>query len=158
VAGQPLTLLDALGMKQYGKVYLSLGVNELGYRNDTGFYRAYCSAIDAIRACQPNAVIYVQSLIPLNEELIASYNGPEYLKNDHLMVYNDLIRQAAEEKQVVFLDVHSVFAVDGQLPAEAGKDGIHLTADGYRMWLNYLKSHTVGHDTLYSAAREVPAP
>ena len=38
IDGKDYTLLEALGLKQYGKVYLSLGVNELGYYDDQGFY------------------------------------------------------------------------------------------------------------------------
>ena len=79
IDGQKYTLLEALALKQYGKVYLSLGVNELGYYDDQGFYDAYCKAIDDIRACQPNAVIYIQGLIPLNEDVIAQSGGPSYL-------------------------------------------------------------------------------
>ena len=37
IDGQKYTLLEALALKQYGKVYLSLGVNELGYYDDQGF-------------------------------------------------------------------------------------------------------------------------
>lgn len=150
ISGQKYTLLEALALKQYGKVYLSLGINELGYYNDQGFYDAYCKAIDAIRACQPNAVIYIQGLIPLNEDVIAQSGGPSYLTNEHLLVYNDLMRQAAEEKQVVFLDLNPEFTgTDGQLPADASKDGVHLRKAYCERWLDYLKTHTVDYGTLY---------
>lgn len=145
------TLLEALAMEQYGKVYLSLGVNELGTYDDAGFYRSYCSAIDAIRALQPNAVIYIQGLIPLNEGKIRETNGNKYnLTNEHLRVYNDLMRQAAQEKQVVFLDLYPEFVnEDGELPAEASRDGVHLVKESCQQWLAYLKTHTVDFDTLY---------
>ena len=135
---------------RYGKVYLSLGVNELGYYDDQGFYDAYCKAIDDIRACQPNAVIYIQGLIPLNEDVIAQSGGPSYLTNEHLLVYNDLMRKAAEEKQVVFLDLNPEFTgADGKLPADASKDGVHLRKAYCEKWLDYLKTHTVDYETLY---------
>lgn len=148
--GVSYTLLEALALKQYGKVYLSLGINELGYYNDEGFYKAYCDAIDAIRAAQPDAVIYIQGLIPINEQVIMETSGKDYLKNDHLLVYNDLMRQAAQEKQVVFLDLNSYFADEnGVLPDEASKDGVHLKSDYCKQWLEYLKTHTVDFETLY---------
>lgn len=148
--GVSYTLLEALKLKEYGKVYLSLGINELGYNNDNGFYQAYCDAIDAIRAAQPNAVIYIQGLIPLNEEVIQETGGRDYLKNDHLLVYNELMRQAAQEKQVAFLDLNSYFAQeDGALPADASQDGIHLKSSYCKKWLDYLKTHTVEFETLY---------
>ena len=150
IDGEKYTLLEALALKEYGKVYLSLGVNELGYYDDKGFYQSYLDAIDAIRAVQPNAVIYIQGLIPLNEEQIAASSGRTYLTNEHLRVYNELMFQAAQEKQVVFLDLYSVFADEnGSLPAEASRDGVHLRSEYCKQWLSYLQTHTVSYDTLY---------
>ena len=150
IDGNQYTLLEALALKQYGKVYLSLGINELGYYDDQGFYDSYCQAIDLIRECQPNAVIYIQGLIPLNEDVIAETGGASYLKNDHLLVYNDLMKKAAEEKQVAFLDLNPVFTDEnGQLPREASADGVHLRKAYCEQWLDYLKTHTVSYDTLY---------
>lgn len=150
IDGAQYTLLEALALESYGKVYLSLGVNELGYYDDEGFYRSYCEAIDAIRAAQPGAVIYIQGLIPVNEEVIAQTSGRTYLTNEHLRVYNDLMRQAAQEKQVPFLDLYAEFADEaGALPAEASADGVHLHSDWCRQWLAYLETHTVDYETLY---------
>ena len=150
IDGTKYTLLDALGRQQYGKVYISLGINELGYYDDQGFYEAYCQTIDLIRQCQPHAAIYIQGLIPLNEDVIAQTGGASYLKNDHLLIYNDLMKQVAEEKQVAFLDLNPYFAgEDGQLPAEASTDGIHLRKAYCEQWLEYLKAHTVSYETLY---------
>ena len=144
------TLLEVLAQKEYGKVYLSLGVNELGIYNDEGFYRAYCSAIDRIRESQPNAVIYIQGLIPLNEDVIRKTGGQDYLRNDRLLVYNELMKQAASEKKVAFLDLNPVFTDEtGQLPADASGDGVHLRGTYCKQWLEYLKVHTVAYETLY---------
>lgn len=151
IGGEKYTLLEALAMEHYGKVYLSLGVNELGIHNDAGFYSSYCDAIDAIRAVQPEAVIYIQGLIPLNEQQIQQTNGNKYnLTNDHLRVYNDLMRQAAQEKQVVYLDLYTEFADEnGSLPEGISRDGVHLKKDACKQWLDYLKRHTVDFDVLY---------
>lgn len=162
IDGEKYTLLEALAMEEYGKVYLSLGVNELGTYNDKSYYNSYCEAIDQIRLVQPNAVIYIQGLIPLNEDQIVAHNGNKYnLTNEHLRVYNDLMRQAAEEKQVVYLDLYSEFADEnGSLPEDVSRDGVHLKKEPCQQWLAYLKSHTVDFDTLYPdgpPAVELPA-
>ena len=151
IGGKKYTLLEALALEEYGKVYLSLGVNELGTYNDSAFYDSYCAAIDQIRALQPNAVIYIQGLIPLNEKQIEDYNGNKFnLTNEHLRVYNDLMRQAAQEKQVVYLDLYSEFVDEnGALPEGVSRDGVHLKKDACQQWLEYLKTHTVDFDTLY---------
>ena len=158
VNGSSYTLLQALALKPYAKVYLCLGVNELGYRDDEAFYHAYCQAIDAIRACQPNAVIYVQTLPPLNEGKIAARGGFGYLKNDRLRTFNTLICRAAAEKQVPVLDLYTLFAVDGQLPADASRDGVHLLPPYCKMQLDYFKTHTVDYDTLYPPEPPLPTP
>ena len=149
------TLPDALALKQYGKIYLCLGVNELGYNNDDLFYQAFCQLVDQIRIDQPDAVIYLQTLIPLNEEVIAESGGKSYLKNDHLRVYNELIAKVAADKQVALVDVYSAFADEsGALPADASNDGVHLNKSYCVQWLDYLKTPTVSYDTLYPEGAE----
>lgn len=149
IGGEKMTLPQALERKEYGKVYLSLGVNELGIYNDEGFYQSYLEAIDLIRTLQPQAVIYIQGLIPVNEEVVAASGGGNYLKNDHLRVYNDLMRQAAQEKQVVFLDLYTEFVDEnGSLPADASRDGVHLHRAYCEQWLSYLQRHTVEPELL----------
>ena len=144
IGGEKYTLLEALEMERYGKVYLCLGVNELGIYDDEGFYRSYLAAIDSIRAIQPDAVIYLQGLIPINEGEIAASGGNIHLNNEHLRVYNDLMRKAAQEKQVVYLDLYSEFVDEnGELPPGASRDGVHLKKDYCKRWLTYLQTHTV---------------
>lgn len=166
IGEEKYTLLEALERKQYGKVYLCLGVNELGVYNDEGFYQSYLSAIDAIRACQPQAVIYIQGLIPLNEEDVAASGGKDYLKNDRLRVYNELMFKAAQEKQVVFLDLYAAFADEnGALPVGASRDGVHLNKEYCQQWLAYLQTHTVepaalglpGTETETESKENIPA-
>lgn len=149
IAGEKYTLPQALERKEYGKIYLSLGVNELGVYDDEGFYQSYLEAIDLIRAIQPNAILYIQGLIPVNEDVVAASGGAAYLENDHLRIYNDLMRQAAEEKQVVFLDLYTEFADEnGRLPADASRDGVHLHREYCEKWLSYLQRHTVERELL----------
>lgn len=156
IGGSSYTGLEALALKEYAKVYLGFGVNELGYINADAFYRTYCETIDAVRACQPRAVIYAQTMAPVNESRVASSGGAGHLNNDRVRLYNDLIRKAAAEKHVPLLDIYSALAVDGSLPADASRDGIHLTGDYCRKQLEYLTTHTVSFDTLYSPPETEP--
>ena len=72
-----------------------------------------------------------------------------------LRVYNDLIKKAAQEKQVAYLDLYSEFVNEnGELPAEASKDGVHLRSDWCKQWLAYLQTHTVDFDTLYPTGEQ----
>lgn len=160
VNGTAYTLLEALSLQQYGKIYMGFGINELGYPNAETFYDAYCQTIDTIRALQPNAILYVQTIIPLNEERVTATGGAPHLKNNRVRAFNEAIRKAAEEKNVPLLDLYAFFEVDGSLPATASKDGVHLTGEYCRKQLSYMKSHTVSFDTLYpqpNTKTEVPS-
>jgi predicted transcriptional regulator len=67
-----------------------------------------------------------------------------------LVPREEVQRQAAEEKQVVFLDLYSEFVDENnELPAEASRDGVHLGKEYCQQWLAYLKTHTADFDTLY---------
>lgn len=149
VNGVSRSALGALDAGDYSKIYLGFGVNELGYVNTEKFYQNYCRTIDSVRACQPYAVVYIQTMAPVNEAQVAATGGAKHLNNDRVRLYNDLIRKAAQEKSVPLLDVYSLFAVDGSLPSDASRDGIHLNREYCQKQLEYFRSHTVDFDTLY---------
>ena len=151
--GTKVNALDVLRANQYQKVYLGFGINELGYINADAFYTAYCDTIDTVRSCQPGAVVYAQTIAPVNENRVSAVGGAGHLNNERVQLYNELIRKAAVEKQIPLLDLYTLFLVDGTLPAEASRDGVHLTGDYCRKQLEYLKTHTVSFDTLYSLPR-----
>lgn len=141
VNGQKDTPLEALKQKEYGKVYVLLGINELGWYNDQRFYDCYAQLIDLVREAQPNAQIYLQTLLPVTAEKSESH---EWLKNEKIAVYNDLIAQLAGQKEVYLVDAHAALAEDKDaLSAEKSTDGVHLTKSGYQCWADYLRTHTV---------------
>lgn len=143
--GQKYTPLEALGKRSYGKVYILLGINELGWYNDQRFYNCYAQLIDLVRAAQPDAQIYLQTLLPVTAEKSESH---EWLKNEKIAVYNDLIAQLAGEKGVYLVDAHAALADENDaLPADESVDGVHLTKAGYQRWADYLRTHTAAPET-----------
>ena len=65
--GQYLTVADALRAADYGKVYIMLGMNELGWVYESVYADYYAQIIDIIRETHPDAVIYVQSILPVSQ-------------------------------------------------------------------------------------------
>lgn len=144
IGGQKYSVLDALAMGQYRKVYISLGINELGYYNSAGFAEKYGSFIDEVRRIQPGAIIYAQSLVPVNPDKCKASGQPDWLNNEGIAGYNAALQQMCQEKQVVYLNISEALVdANGTLPAEATVDGLHFTRDWYKKWLDYLMNHTV---------------
>lgn len=142
--GDKKLVLDWLDEKQYAKVYLMFGVNELGYGDDGAFTDAFSRTVDEIRVRQPEAVLYIQSLVPIEPEKAHATNPASWLNNDNVVRYNELLRQVCADKGVVYVDVASALVNDaGNLPPEGTTDGIHFTRSWYEKWYAYLKIHTV---------------
>ena len=148
--GTSYSIVDALTQEsgKFAKVYISLGINELGYYDNQGFHDKFAALIDHIRTTQPNAIIYLQNQVPVNPTLCAK-NWPSYVNNDKVAVYNEIFTQLAAEKEVVLLDVATALSTpEGILAQENTVDGVHFTKSWYKEWLSYLMCHTVDPNTL----------
>ena len=140
--GVKITAMDALAKQQYAKVYLMLGVNELGYTT-TSFLKSYTELVEQIKALQPGAAIYLQTLIPINEPIAYSNGTNRAINNEKLKEFNQVITQVALDEGVFLVDVDVPFwSEEGCLAAENTGDGVHLTRAGYEAWYAYLRTHT----------------
>ena len=141
VDGKKTTVMDALARTSFSKVYIMLGINETGWVYEDIFIEKYGDIIDGIRAINPDAVIYVQSILPVSQEVSETHS---YIKNERISTYNQLLQEMAEEKGVYFVNVaEAVTGSDGSLPADLATDGIHLKKAPCETWLTYLREHTV---------------
>lgn len=138
-----VSILDALAERQYGKVYISLGVNELGYRAPENFAETYGKLIDAIREREEDAAIYIQSIIPVNTEKCKANDQLYYVTNENIAAYNETLSAMAEEKKVRLVNVaEALIDENGEAVKDLSADGVHFKKDGYILWLDYLTTHT----------------
>lgn len=157
VNGEKLTLMEALALKSYTKVYIMIGVNELGYPVSS-YDEGLRQMIDKVKEIQPNAVIYLQTLPPVNEKVAADNGLGSYIKNAKVNAFNNVIVQTAWDKQVALLDVASVFRTEqGDLAADMASDGVHFYKQGYVLWYDYLKVHTLDPAS-YAIGQRLPEP
>ena len=139
---ETVTIMKALESQKFSKIYIMLGVNELGWAYESVFIDRYARIIDELKRLEPGARIYVQSIMPVTAS--RSSDGGVYT-NERIRLYNELILKMCEEKEVYYLNVaEAVQNASGVLPEEAAVDGIHLKPSYCVKWLDYLKSHTVG--------------
>lgn len=137
--GQKLTVIDALKKHSFGKVYIMLGVNELGWANEKAFINGYGKLVDAIKNIESGTHIYVQSILPVSREKSAQ----GVYTNDRIRLYNRLLKEMCAQKGVQYLDVYqAVVDGSGNLPADASADGVHLKMAYCRKWADYLRAHT----------------
>jgi len=157
VDGETVTMIGALSKKEYESVYIMIGINELGVA-PSSYESGLEVFLDKVLAVQPNAVIYLQTLPPVNETK-AELNGlGDYINNYNVNRFNDVITRMAEKKKVVLLDTAEVYRDEnGALPANMSADGCHFNLSGYTRWVDYLRCHVMDREeylTLQAAARE----
>ena len=144
-SGGKISLADAVAAADCGKIYLMLGVNELGW-NGTEIFRSHAETlIQRLKADHPEAELVIQSLLPVTAAQDAKGT---YVNNGRILAYNQVWRELAEEYGCAYVNVaEAVTGEDGCLPEEMSFDGVHLNRAGCRVWLDYLRTHSVGPGT-----------
>ena len=138
--GEKITLLEDMKGKNIKRVYIMLGVNELGWSYPQVFKSKYKELIKEIRKIKPDAQIYVQSIIPVTKSRDKS---DKYFNNTRIEQYNKLVKEVALEENVEYLDVQSALTnSEGYLPEETSPDGIHIGKSYCEKWLEYLKNNS----------------
>lgn len=141
---QWLTVSEALAQASYNKVYIMLGMNELGWVYESVYKDDYGKLIDVIQSTHPDATIYIQSIIPVShwKETSDSDNGT--YTNANVIRLQTVLVELCKEKGVNYVNVAEVMQdTDGCLFPEATQDGTHLTAEYCKIWMDYLRTHTV---------------
>jgi lysophospholipase L1-like esterase len=101
-----VTLLEAMKTKKFDKVFIMLGFNELGWPNYDVFLDKYSTLISEIKKIQPDAKIYLQSILHVTESHSAK---EDYENNPRVNLYNKNIKKLADNKTVFYINLNPCF-------------------------------------------------
>ena len=139
--GIKYTVEDGVAMLQPKKIFIMLGMNDIGLYGVDGAVEGMKSLTAKIQQRCPDAVIYVQSVTPM-----LSYKQLSDLNNTTIAAFDQAIQPICQERGYIYLDVAS--AVNdgyGNLMEASCSDatamGLHFSDAGCEAWVNYLKSH-----------------
>lgn len=133
-------IFDALPYDQFTKIYIKVGLNELG-GSDAAFIQVYDEFVTKLREMEPRAIIYTHAILPVTAAKSASDHTHS---NENINARNEALRQYAEEHKCYYIDVKPVVSEpDGSLMPEMAGDGIHLKAGYMELWKEYLRTHAV---------------
>ena len=123
-----ITVEEALSEKQFAKIYLMIGINEMGTGTVESFMKAY-------------GVIYLQAIMKVTTE--RSGQG-DYITNEGIEARNEEIAKLADDEKIYYLDVNPLICDEtGGMVASYTYDGVHLKAQYIPIWLDFLKEHAV---------------
>ena len=134
-------IFDAMPYDKFTKIYIKVGLNELGSVTDEPFLDAYTSLINDLRVMQPRAIIYIQAILPVTQ--VKSQTDKVHC-NENIKKRNENLKSFAELMKCYYVDVGPYFADEtGALKAETTADGIHMYSKYMPMWIDALRKQAV---------------
>ena len=132
---------DVLQENSFGKVYVALGVNELGIGTTYMYYEKYRELLELIREYQPDALIYIQGIMHVSYEKSSS----DSCRNNTVIAQrNGAISTLANGRDIFYIDINPyVCDGSGDLLEDMSGDGIHLKASAYEKWDRFLMENAV---------------
>ena len=139
---EDLTVRQGLTATQYSKIYIMLGINELGTGTPKSFYEQYEKVIKEIRKLQPKAKIFVQSILHVTD---GKDQTGSYINNGEINKRNLLLSEIDRIKGVYYLDLNSTFDDPStkKLNPNFSTDGVHLRATQIDKWKTFLLEHGI---------------
>jgi lysophospholipase L1-like esterase len=116
------------------KVFLMVGVNDLHRRESQDeILSNYKKIVDRLSTELPDSRIYIQSVLPVRENL-------KGLKNKDIDSLNHKLKLLADGKNIIYLDINSKLkSQNDELPPKYTVDGEHLKGDAYNIWVGVIK-------------------
>lgn len=129
------TLEELLTEREYGKIYIMMGINELGY-DYNATVKKYQELVERIHELQPQAILFLEANLHVTKKKSDSeriYNNPSI---DRI---NQAIEELADNKIYFYIDVNELFD-DGQgnLDVSYTADEAHVLGKHYVEWAEWL--------------------
>ena len=135
------TIKEALENKDYGKIYIMVGINELGRGTTEDFMGKYTEVIDTLHELEPEAKIFIQGILRVTGDKDRS---DKIFNNANINARNNAIATLADNQQVFYIEVNEVVCdEEGNLNSNYTSDQIHLLGVYCDLWKQQLLSHGV---------------
>lgn len=123
------------------KAFVMIGINDIA-RNipDSLIINNYNRIIDSFLIYMPNTKLYMQSLLPTNNNFTNFKNHQN--KTNHIININKALQEICLKKNITFINLYDDFLdIDGKLNVLYTNDGLHLTGEGYKLWKKILRKN-----------------
>lgn len=135
------TVQEALAGKDYKKIYMMLGINELGRGTTEDFMGQYTEVVDTLRELEPEAKIFIMGIMRVSEKKSSS---DAIFNNSNINARNNAIATLADNKNIFYIDVNEVVCDEGgNLNEEYTFDQIHLLGARNDLVKQFLLEHGV---------------
>ena len=131
------TLENLLATKKFGKIYIMLGINELGFPMNVIESHA-TQVIQTVQKYQPGAIIFVQANLHVTKSRSASDKD---VNNKRINELNEILKKFANNTNIFYLDANVLFDDEhGALNPKMTSDDTHIHGKYYKTWAEWLKT------------------
>lgn len=129
------TLEQLLKKRTYGKIYVMLGINELGYDYKQTVKR-FKELIEEIREKQPEAIIFIGANLHVTG---GKSKKSDIYNNKNINRFNKAIAKLADKKDIFYIDVNEIFDdKNGNLDKKYTVDESHVLGKYYSEWADWI--------------------
>ena len=124
------------------KVFLLIGINDLGRGGEPELIiEGIKNIVDKINAESPRTLIYLQSILPVNDSF-GMFSG-HTKRWKEIKPLNRKLKELAKSKQITYIDLYSEFVEAGtdKLNPQYTNDGLHLLGAGYMKWVEVVEPY-----------------
>lgn len=133
-----MVLSEVLERKQYKKIFLMLGINELGYPFES-IEKKYGEVVEQLKASQGEAVIYLCANLHVTKE---QSEKDSIYNNENVNRVNQMIAGLADNERTFYVDANGLFDdEEGNLSMEYASDGFHVWGRFYTNWADWLQEN-----------------
>ena len=129
------TLPQLLSHRRYGKIYISLGINEMGYDLDY-LVNQFDTVYEALREAEPDAIIYIMA----NLHVTKSYADAEAIfQSDRVDELNRRFAEYADGLHSYYINENEIFDdAEGYLVSSYTEDETLLSGKYYKLWADFI--------------------
>lgn len=136
-----VTLEEALRQNSFGKIYLEVGINEMGTGTAASFLEAYEAAVCRLRKLQPDALLFLCGIMCVEQG--RSETDPIF-NNPGIRERNEGIARLADGQSIFYLDINEAVADEnGNLDSDYTWDDVHLLGKYNVLWMDYFCRHGI---------------
>lgn len=118
------------------KIFFMGGINGSGGITLEEYRCKYEMLFFAIKDSIPDAMLYVESVLPINSCIVDCY-----CSNEKIQEINVILKELCGKFGYQYIDLFSVYAENGELPMRYSREGIHLKKECYSMWADAIRPY-----------------
>ena len=132
------TLTQILAARKFGKVYINMGINEIGMDLNKTITN-YQNLIQRLQTASPGCLIYLEANLRVTADKSKS---DKVINNTKINKLNEALRNLCNGSDIVYLDVNPVFDDgNGALDKKYTGDNVHPKATYYKQWAEWIKNN-----------------